>query len=84
MHLKIAVLGKSLPIKKKIYLMILKEKYMKYDHENRKRKIIWLNPAFCRQASINVGKYFLKLIDKHFKHDNLLHKIFNRKTLEIS
>ena len=31
-----------------------------------------------------VGKYFLKLIDKHFKHDNILHKIFNRKTLKIS
>ena len=28
--------------------------------------------------------YFLKLVDKHFKHDNKLHKIFNRKTLKIS
>ena len=26
---------------------------------------------------INLGKYFLKLIDKHFKHDNKLNKIFN-------
>ena len=26
----------------------------------------------------------MKLIDKHFKHDNILHKIFNRKTLKIS
>ena len=40
--------------------------------------------VFCRLASINVGKYFLKLIDKHFKHDKILHKIFNRKTLKIS
>ena len=24
---------------------------------------------FCRLAGINVCKYFLKLIDKHFKHD---------------
>ena len=63
---------------------INKEKNKKYDHKNRKRKIIWLNPLFCRLASINVGKYFLKLIDKHFKHDNILYKIFNRKTLEIS
>ena len=30
-------------------------------------------------SSLNVGKYFLKLIDKHFKQDNILHKIFNRK-----
>ena len=58
----------------------------KYDHKNknRKRQIIWFNPTFCKLASINVGKYFLKLIDKPFKHDNILHKISNRKTLKIS
>ena len=62
---------------------INKEK-KKYGHENRKRKIMWFNPTFCRLASINVGKYiFFKLIDKHFKHDDILHKIFNRKTLKI-
>ena len=26
----------------------------------------------------------MRLIDKHFKQDNILHKIFNRKTLKIS
>ena len=26
----------------------------------------------------------MKLIDKHLKHNNILHKIFNRKTLKIS
>ena len=65
---------------------INKEKNKKYGHKNRKRKIIWFNPPppFCRLACINVGKYFFKLIDKHFKHDNILHEIFNRKTLKIS
>ena len=52
---------------------INKEKNKKYDHKNRKRKIIWFTSPFCRLASINVGKYFLKLIDKHFKYDNILH-----------
>ena len=53
--------------------------------KNRKRKIIWFTPSsFCRLASINVCKYFLKLIDKHFKHSNILLKTFNRKTLKIS
>ena len=47
-----------------------------------KEKLYGLTPAFCRLASINVGKYFLRLIDKHFKHDNILHKIFNRKTFK--
>ena len=63
---------------------INKEKNKKYDHKNRKRKIIWFNTLFCQLATINVGKYFLKLIDKHFKHDNILYKIFNGKTLKIS
>ena len=53
-------------------------------NKNRKRKIIWFNPTFCKLANIDVGKYFLRLIDKHFKQDNRLHKIFNRKTLKIS
>ena len=53
----------------------------KCSQKNRKRKIIWFNPTFCTLVNINVGKYFLKLIDKHF---NILHKIFNRKTLKIS
>ena len=33
--------------------------------KNRKRKIIWFNPPFCRQTNINIGKYFFKLVDKH-------------------
>ena len=52
--------------------------------KNRKKKIIWFNPPFCRLTNINIGKYFLKLVDKYFKHGNKLHKIFNRKTLKIS
>ena len=85
MPLKIAVLGMSLPIKKKIYLMILiKKKIRSMVIKIEKEKLYGLTPPFCRLASINVGKYFLKLIDKHFKHDNILHKIFNRKMLKIS
>ena len=62
-------------IKKKIRSMVIKIE---------KEKLYGLTPFFCRLASINVGKYFLKLIDKHFKHNNLLHKIFIRKALKIS
>ena len=92
MPLKIAVLRKILPIKKRIYLTILIKKkirnmviiWSKIRIMVIKRKIIWFNPPFCRLASINLGNNFLKLIDNHFKHDNILHKIFNRKTLQIS
>ena len=63
---------------------INKDKNKKCDPKNRKRKITWFNPLSCRLDSINVGKYFWKLIDKHCKHDNILHKIFHRKMLKIS
>ena len=56
----------------------------KYSQKIEKEKLYGLTPSFCRLASINVGKYFFKFIDKHFKHNNILHKIFNRKTFKIS
>ena len=31
--------------------------------KNRKRKIIWFKPPFCRLTNINIGKY----LNKHFK-----------------
>ena len=76
-------------IKKKIYLMILIKKQIRsIVIKIEKEKLYGLPPppphTFCRLASINVGKYFLKLTDKHFKHDNILHEIFNIKTLKIS
>ena len=49
-----------------------------------KEKLYGLPPPLCRLGSINVGKYFLKLIDKHFKQNNILHKISNIKMLRIS
>ena len=56
-----------------------KKKKKKKKKKIEKRKIIWFY-----STSINVGKYFLKLIDKHLNHNNILHKIFKRKTLKIS
>ena len=47
--------------------------------KNRKRKIIWFTPPFCRLTNINIGKYFLKLVDKHFKHGNKLQKYLTEK-----
>ena len=55
-----------------------------YKNLNRHKKIIWFNPPFCKLANINIGKYFLNLIDKHFQKNNILSKIFNRNTLKIS
>ena len=52
--------------------------------KNRNRKIVWANPPFCRLANINIGKYFLYPLDKHFNTDNPLSRIFNWNTVKIS
>ena len=45
------------------------------DIKNRSRKTIWFNSLFFKLSNINVDKYFLGLIDKHFKKDNSLSNI---------
>ena len=45
-------------------------KISKNFNKNRHRNIIWFNPPFCKLSNINIGKYFLSLISKHFKDDN--------------
>ena len=72
-------------LKEDITNVITKENnYYDQKNKNRKREIIWFNPPFSKLANIDVGKYFFRLIDKHFKQDNILHEIFNRKTLKKS
>ena len=55
-----------------------------YGQKIEKEKLYGLTLLFCRLASINVGKYFLKLIDNHFNHNKIRHETFNWKTLKIS
>ena len=38
-----------------------------YKNKNRHGKISWFNPPICKFININIGKYFLNLIDKHFE-----------------
>ena len=52
--------------------------------KNSNRKVVWFNPPFCRLVNINIGKYFLYLLDKHFNRDNPLSRIFTRNTVKIS
>ena len=42
--------------------------------KNRNRRVIWFNPPFCKLTIMNIGKYFLNLLDKHFNRDNSLRK----------
>ena len=34
--------------------------------EQMKRKVIWFNPPYSLYVKTNVGKLFLKLLDRHF------------------
>ena len=52
--------------------------------KRRHRNIVWFNPPYSKSVRTNVGKNFLKLVDKHFPPSNPLHKIFNRNTVKVS
>ena len=56
----------------------------KSKRNKRKRNIIYYNPPYCKTVATNIGKNFLRLIDKHFHVDHKYAKIFNRKTLKLS
>ena len=50
----------------------------------RKRNVIWFNPPYSTALNTNLGREFLKLIDKHFPVNNPLSKIINRRTVKLS
>ena len=52
--------------------------------KNRQRNIIWFNPPYSMNVATNIGRTFLKLVDKHFPKKSKLNRIFNRNTLKIS
>ena len=49
-----------------------------------KRKIIWFNPPYSKSVATNVGKHFLKLLEKHFPKHHKFRKIFNKNTVKVS
>ena len=51
---------------------------------NRSRNIIWFNPPFNKNISINVAKRFLNLIDQHFPKPNKIQAIFDRNIVKVS
>ena len=51
---------------------------------NRQRKIIWFNPPYCKSVKTNIGRLFLKLLNKHFPSHHKFHKLFNRNTVKVS
>ena len=52
--------------------------------QSRKRKIIWFNPLYSANAKINVGKIFMRLVDKYFPRHHKYHKLFNRNNIKLN
>ena len=48
------------------------------------KKVIWFHPTYSVNVETNIGKTFLKLIDKHFPKTKKFHKIFNRSNVKVS
>ena len=67
-----------------------KLEYQPQAHQQRKkkkkkgRKILWFNPPFNAAVKTNMGKLFFDLIDKHFKPNEELNKLFNRNNVKLS
>ena len=51
---------------------------------NRKRKIIWFNPPYCKSVKTNIGKKFLKIINKYFGENNKFKKYLNKNNIKLS
>ena len=55
----------------------------KKKNKRANRKKIWFNPPYSSAIRTNIGREFLKLVDKSFPHGHPLRKIFNRNTIKI-
>ena len=60
------------------------EENNKTNQKSRKRDILWFNPPYSKSVKTNVGKLFLRLINKHFPPTHKYRKIINRNTIKIS
>ena len=52
--------------------------------KRQRRETIWFNPPFSKNVKTDIGRQFLRLIDKNFPKNNPLNEILNRKTVKMS
>ena len=64
---------------------ILYQNHTTHTHKKtQKCSIVWFDPPFSESIKSNVGRDFLRLIDKHFPPHHWLHKVCNRNTVKVS
>ena len=71
-------------LKKSDFIENIKYSPSQPNQRNRKRQIIWFNPRYSVNVKTNVGKLFMRLIDKHFPRHHKFHKLFNRNNAKLS
>ena len=54
------------------------------EKRKRGRKAIWFNPPYDQNVKTNVGREFLKIINKCFPPSAKLHKILNKNIVKLS
>ena len=52
--------------------------------QSPKRQIIWFNSPYSANVKTNVGRNFMRLVDKHFPRYHIYHKLFNRSNIKLS
>ena len=52
--------------------------------QTRSRQIICFNTLYTANVKTNVGKMFMRLIDKHFSRHHKYYKLFNRSNIILS
>ena len=75
-----AALDKSGHTHKLVYEPCINTKKKK----NRRRNVTWFNPPYSSNVKTNIGREFLKILDRAFPKSNPLHKLFNRKSVKLS
>ena len=50
----------------------------------RNKRVIWFNPPWSKNVSINIGRKFLQLLDDCFPPSHPLRRVLNRHTVKIS
>ena len=51
---------------------------------SRRRRILWFNPPYCSSMTTKLGQLFLSLLDQCFPVGHVLHRTFNRHTVQLS
>ena len=53
-------------------------------NKQRKRRLTWYNPPFCRSLKTKIGSEFLKWVEACFPKSHPLSKIINKNTIKVS